>query len=85
MKNIVILLIDALRTKNLSLFGYNKETDRILKDLAKDNILFKQHFSTSNATAPAITSILTGKYPSNHGLGKAVFGQRLSKYLLRLV
>ena len=68
MKNIIILLIDALRIKNLSLFGYNKETDKFLKNLSKDNILFKQHFSTSNATAPAITSILTGKYPQNHGI-----------------
>lgn len=68
MKNIIILLIDALRPKNLSLFGYNKETDKTLKEIAKDNILFKQHFSTSNATAPALTSILTGQYQYNHGI-----------------
>lgn len=68
MKNIVILMIDALRVKNLSLFGYNKETDKTIKELAKENILFKQHFSTSNATAPALTSILTGLYPPTHGI-----------------
>ena len=68
MKNIVILLIDALRCKNTSLFGYNKETDKNLKDIAKDSILFKQHFSVSNATAPAFTSILTALYPNKHGI-----------------
>jgi arylsulfatase A-like enzyme len=68
MKNIIILLIDALRPKNMSLFGYHKETDKNLKEIAKDNILFKQHFSVSNATAPALTSILTAQYPNNHGI-----------------
>lgn len=68
MKNIIIILIDAFRTKNLSLFGYNKETDKNLTKIAKENILFREHFSASNATAPAITSIFTGKYPNNHGI-----------------
>lgn len=67
-KNIVILLVDALRQKNLSLFGYNKETDKNMKELASENLLFKQHFSTSNATAPALTSILTAQYPPHHGI-----------------
>ncbi|HJX50047.1 MAG TPA: sulfatase, partial [Candidatus Nanoarchaeia archaeon] len=64
----IILLIDALRTKNLSLFGYEEENDRNLKKIASKSILFKQHFSTTNATAPAITSILTGLYPPSHGI-----------------
>ncbi len=68
MKNIIILLIDALRPKNLSLFGYSKETDKFFKKIAEEEILFKNHFSTSNATAPAITSILTGQYPTKHGI-----------------
>ncbi len=68
MKNIIILLIDALRPKNMSLFGYNKETDKNIKEIAKNSLLFRQHFSTSNATAPALTSILTAQYPNNHGI-----------------
>lgn len=67
-KNIVIIFIDAFRTKNLSLFGYPKETDKNLKKIAKENIWFKNHFSVSNSTAPALTSVLTGKYPNNHGI-----------------
>lgn len=68
MKNIVMILIDAFRSKNLSLFGYNKETDKYLTKIAKESILFREHFSASNSTAPAITSIFTGKYPNNHGV-----------------
>jgi len=67
-KNIILIFVDAFRTKNLSLFGYNKETDINLKKIAKENIWFKNHFSTSNSTAPALTSVLTGQYPNNHGI-----------------
>ena len=35
-KNIVIIIIDALRPKNLSLFGYGKETDKNIKEIAND-------------------------------------------------
>jgi len=68
MENIVIIIIDALRPKNLSLFGYGKETDKTLKEIAKEGVLFRQFFSVSNSTFPTITSLFTGKYPSSHGI-----------------
>ncbi|MBS3085509.1 sulfatase [Candidatus Pacearchaeota archaeon] len=68
MKNIVIIIIDALRPKNLSLFGYNKETDKNLKEIAKESTLFRNFFSVSNSTFPTITSLFTGKYPKTHGI-----------------
>ncbi len=67
-KNVVIIVIDALRTKNLSLYGYEKETDKNIKKIAKEGIFFKKHFSPANSTAPSVTSILTGLYPPNHGI-----------------
>ena len=66
--NIIFIVIDALRPKNLSMFGYEKETDKNLKRIAKKNILLKKYFSTSNSTAPALNSIFTGLYPPNHGI-----------------
>ncbi len=66
--NIIFIVIDALRPKNLSMFGYEKETDKNLKKIAKENIFFKKYFSTSNSTAPALNSIFTGLYPPNHGI-----------------
>ena len=68
MKNIVIIIVDAFRPKNLSLFGYEKESDKNLKDIAKDSLFFKKHFSSSNATAPSLTSLFTGDYPNTHGI-----------------
>lgn len=67
-KNIIVIFVDALRPKNLSLFGYLKETDKNLKKIAEENLLFRNYFSTTNATAPALVSLFTGKYPKNHGI-----------------
>ena len=36
MNNIVVVVIDGVRAKNLSLYGYNKETDKNLKKLASE-------------------------------------------------
>jgi arylsulfatase A-like enzyme len=67
-KNVVIILVDAFRPKNLSMFGYQKETDRNLKEIAKEGIVFKNFFPGSNSTAPSLMSIFTGKLPKNHGI-----------------
>ena len=66
--NIVMVVIDAFRPDHLSMFGYGKETDANLKRIAKDSILFRNQFSVSNATAPAVTSIFSGLLPSSHGV-----------------
>jgi len=66
--NIVIVIIDALKTKHLSLYGYPKETDKNLKEIAKESAVFSNHISVSNATFPSLTSLFTGNYPATHGL-----------------
>lgn len=67
-KNVIIIVIDAFRPKNLSLFGYAKETDKNLKKIAEAGIVFKNFFSSSNATTPSLMSIFTGRFPNNHGI-----------------
>jgi len=68
MKNVIIIVIDALRPKNLSLFGYNRKTDENIFKIAREGIVFQKNFSSCNSTAPALTSIFTGCYPGNHGI-----------------
>lgn len=67
-KNIIIIFVDAFRAKSLSLFGYEDGTDKNLKKIAQESLFFKKHFSSSNATAPSVTSMFTGKFPNNHGI-----------------
>ena len=57
--NIIILVIDALRPKNLSLYGCEREKDRNIKKIGSESIVFNQHFSTSNSSYPSLTTIFS--------------------------
>lgn len=68
MKNIIIIIFDAFRSKNSSMFGYQKGLDKNLMSLSKESIFFKNHISCANATLPSLTSLFTAKYPPTHGI-----------------
>ena len=65
--NIVIIISDALRPKDLSLYGYSVENDRNIKKIASDSVVFENNFSASNASDPSLTSIFSGQYPTTNG------------------
>lgn len=66
--NIIFIVIDAVRTKNLSCYGYSKPTSPNIDNLAKEGILFEDAFSCSNATDASLTTIFSGMYPMSHGV-----------------
>ena len=66
--NIILIVIDALRAKNLSCYGYNKNTTPNLDKIAKKGALFLNAFSSINTSDPSRTSIMTGKLPITHSL-----------------
>jgi len=68
MKNIILIIIDALRKGNLNLYGYPIETAPFLERIGMAGRVFKNAYSTTNATDPSLTSIYTGKYPRHAGL-----------------
>lgn len=61
-------MVDALRYPNLSFSGYPIPTSPNIDRLAKEGLTFKNAFSTSNATDPSLTTIMTGRYPIMHGI-----------------
>ena len=65
--NIIIVLTDGLRPRDLSMFGYDVETDKNLKNIASDSALFMNAFSTSGASDTADTSIFSGQFPTTSG------------------
>ena len=65
--NILLISIDSLRADHLSLYGYAKETSPHLTELSFDGIVYENAFTAANWTGAAITSILTGQYPTCHG------------------
>ena len=66
--NIVLIVIDALRSDHLPFYGYEKDTAPFLWELSKKSVLFENAFSTSSRTSPAAASIFTSMYPFQHGV-----------------
>ncbi|MDD5192069.1 MAG: sulfatase [Candidatus Nanoarchaeia archaeon] len=60
--NIIFIVMDALRAKNLSCYGYSRNTSPNIDLLAKQGILFEEAFSTNNTTNPSFLSIHSGRH-----------------------
>jgi arylsulfatase A-like enzyme len=66
--NVILITIDTLAKQDLSLYGYHLPTSPGLDALAKNASVFDRFYANSNYTTPTVTSILTGRYPSSHGV-----------------
>jgi len=71
--NVVLIVADALRAQNMSLYGYRKKTTPFLDRFAEKSHVYSQMYTNSTSTRPSLTSILSGKHPFSHG--------RLTKFL----
>ncbi len=66
--NLIIIVVDALRAKNLSCYGYPKKTTPFMDSLARNGVLFENAYANTDQTDPAFTSIFSGRYPITHGI-----------------
>ena len=67
-KNVVICVLDAARADHFSAYGYPRETTPNFDRLAKESLVFEQHFAEIGQTSPSTASLLTSEYPDTHGL-----------------
>ncbi len=65
---VVLVSIDTLRADHLGLYGYERPTSPSLDGLALESAVFEDATSSSPWTLPAHATLLTGLYPSRHGL-----------------
>jgi len=61
--NVLLIILDTVRAKNLSLYGYHRDTSPSLTRLAESGVRFDRAFSTAPWTLPSHASLLTGDYP----------------------
>jgi len=61
--NVVLLSLDTVRAKSLSVYGYSRATTPHLKRVAKSGVIFERAISTSPWTLPAHGSMFTGRWP----------------------
>lgn len=52
----------------MSCYGYSRQTTPYIDEIANRGVLFEKAFSCTNVTDSSVTSIFSGKFPSNHGL-----------------
>ena len=64
--NIVVVILDALRARNVSCYGYEHPTTPRLDAFAREHVLFRRAFSAATWTVPSHASLLTGLYVSQH-------------------
>jgi len=66
--NIILLVMDSARVKNLSCYGYERTTTPNIDALAAQSTLYDQAISVGSLTLPDHASLFTGLYPLNHGV-----------------
>ncbi|MDP6933472.1 MAG: sulfatase, partial [Myxococcota bacterium] len=64
--DIVMVVIDTLRTDHLGSYGHSRPTTPEMDALADRGLRFERAYAHSGWTLPSMTSLLTGKLPHQH-------------------
>jgi arylsulfatase A-like enzyme len=65
-RNIVVYLIDALRSDHLSCYGYHRNTSPNIDDFAENGIICMNAYAHAARTVESIPTIMTSTYTSTH-------------------
>ncbi|MEM7307787.1 MAG: sulfatase [Planctomycetota bacterium] len=68
--NVILISLDTLRRDHIGCYGYGRPTTPELDRFAADCVRFDHAFSPQSWTLTAHMSMLTGVYPSVHGLSE---------------
>jgi arylsulfatase A-like enzyme len=64
--NVIVILFDAMTARNLSVYGYRRQTTPNLERFAAQANVYHSHYSAGNFTTPGAASLLTGMIPWTH-------------------
>jgi arylsulfatase A-like enzyme len=64
--NIILVIFDAMTARDMSVYGYHRETTPFIKKWVKTASLFTNVKAESNFTPPTVASIMTGKRVWTH-------------------
>lgn len=59
--NVLLIVLDTLRTDHLSAYGYAQPTSRHLERLAAEGVLFEDCLAQASWTLPSMISLMTGQ------------------------
>lgn len=66
--NILWIIMDTARADHFSSYGYARNTTPEIDKIADEGVLYENAISPAPWTLPAHTSMLTGMFPSKHGV-----------------
>jgi len=66
--DIVLITIDTLRADHLEPYGARGIETPAIARLAREGVLFENAFTDVSWTVPAVSSVLTGRYATEHGV-----------------
>ena len=67
--NVLLVVWDTVRARNLSLYGHTRKTTPNLERLAARGVQFRHAFSTASWTLPSHASLFTGRWPHELSAG----------------
>jgi len=67
-KNIILVVVDALRADHVSGLGYDRRITPNLDRFIEKSVVFENAWSQSSWTVPSTATLLTGQYSYTHGL-----------------
>jgi len=74
--NVLLISVDTLRHDRLGFAGYQRPVSPHLDSLAARGTVFPKAYSQSGWTLPSMATILTGRYPLEHGAVQLHLGMR---------
>ncbi len=76
--NVVLIVLDAVRSANLSAYGYAEPTTPVLGRVAREGVLFERAIATAPWTLPSHAGMFTGLNPGElHADWKVPFTRRV--------
>jgi arylsulfatase A-like enzyme len=66
--NVVFVLIDTLRPDRLGIYGYERDTSRIIDDAARHGVVFENVLAQSTWTKASMASLWTATHPVRNGI-----------------
>src|SRR3990167_932460 len=64
--NIILIIIDTLRSDHLGCYGYRRSTSPAMDAIAAEGVRFDQAISAASWTTPAVMSLFPSLPPSLH-------------------
>jgi len=66
--NVLLVVVDSLRADRLGCYGHDGALSPAIDALAERSVLFESAYSAAPWTMPSVATMLTGLYPSRHGV-----------------